>query len=123
MFRGETTGGGLCGKEMIGRCSPAAAAPFLPNFFVCKKDARARRTADNLKWRNVSSPKIVRALQNGSSTEDETMTDELRDHLLCIISDAIERAEDHLSWLARNPQGPDRAAQLADTPAVDRLSK
>jgi hypothetical protein len=51
------------------------------------------------------------------------MTDELRDHLLCIISDAIERAEDHLSWLARNPQGPDRAAQLADTPAVDRLEQ
>ena len=29
------------------------------------------------------------------------MTPELRDHLLCIIEDAIERAEDHLDWLAQ----------------------
>ena len=51
------------------------------------------------------------------------MTDELRDHLLCIISDAIERAEDHLDWLAHNSQEPDRAAQLADTEQSIDLSR
>ena len=51
------------------------------------------------------------------------MTDELRDHLLCIIEDAIERAEDHLDWLAHHPQEPDRDAQLADTKRSIDLSK
>lgn len=40
------------------------------------------------------------------------MTPELRDHLLRIIEDAIERAEDHLDWLAHHPQEPDCEAQL-----------
>ena len=43
------------------------------------------------------------------------MTDELRDHLRNIIEDAIERAEDHLDWLAHHPKEPDREAQIADT--------
>ena len=43
------------------------------------------------------------------------MTDELRDHLRNIIEEAIERAEDHLDWLAHHPQEPDREAQIADT--------
>jgi hypothetical protein len=43
------------------------------------------------------------------------MTDELRQHLLCIITDAIEWAEHHLAWLAYNSQESDRGAQLRDT--------
>jgi hypothetical protein len=43
------------------------------------------------------------------------MTDELRQHLLCIITDAIEWAEDHLAWLAYNSQESDRGGQLRDT--------
>ena len=51
------------------------------------------------------------------------MTPELRDHLLCIIEDAIEGAEDHLDWLAHHPQEPDRATQSADTERSIDLSK
>lgn len=51
------------------------------------------------------------------------MPPELRDHLMCIIEDAIERAEDHLDWLAHNPKEPDRAAQLAGTERSIALSK
>jgi hypothetical protein len=51
------------------------------------------------------------------------MTPELRDHLLCIIEDAIERAEDHLDWLAHHPQEPDREAQIADTQRSLELTK
>jgi hypothetical protein len=36
------------------------------------------------------------------------MTNELRDHLLCIIEEAIARGEDHLDWLALHPNEPDR---------------
>ncbi len=43
------------------------------------------------------------------------MTPEQRDHLLCIIEDAIERVEDHLDWLALHPNEPDRARQIEDT--------
>jgi hypothetical protein len=41
------------------------------------------------------------------------MTDELRQHLLSIISDAIEWAEDRLAWLAYNSQEADREATLS----------
>ena len=51
------------------------------------------------------------------------MTDELREHLLSIIEDAIERGEDHLDWLAHHPNEPDRAAQLAQTQRLIDLSK
>jgi hypothetical protein len=51
------------------------------------------------------------------------MTPELRDHLLCLIEEAIERAEDHLDWLAHHPQEPDRAVQLADIERSIDLSK
>ena len=51
------------------------------------------------------------------------MTPELRDHLLCIIEEAIERAEDHLDWLAHHPQEPDREAQMVDTQRSIDLSK
>ena len=51
------------------------------------------------------------------------MTDELRGHLLCIITDAIERAEDHLDWLAHHPQEPDCEAQVADVKHSLDLSK
>jgi hypothetical protein len=51
------------------------------------------------------------------------MTPELRDHLLCIIEDAIERAEDHLDWLAHHPQEPDCEAQVADVKRSLDLSK
>jgi hypothetical protein len=51
------------------------------------------------------------------------MTPELRDHLLCIIEDAIERAENHLDWLAHHPQEPDREAQIVDTQRSIDLSK
>ena len=37
--------------------------------------------------------------------------------------DAIDRAEDHLSWLAHNPQEPDREAQFADTQRSIALSR
>ena len=43
------------------------------------------------------------------------MTPELREHLQNIIEDAIERAENHLDWLALHPNEPDRTAQLLDT--------
>lgn len=43
------------------------------------------------------------------------MTDELRQHLLCIIEDAIERGEDHLDWLSLHPNEPDRDGQIVDT--------
>jgi hypothetical protein len=51
------------------------------------------------------------------------MTDELRDHLRNIIEDAIERAEDHLDWLALHPNEPDREAQLLDTQRSIDLSR
>jgi hypothetical protein len=51
------------------------------------------------------------------------MTDELRVHLLCIIEDAIERAQNHLDSLAHHPQEPDREAQVADTERSLALSK
>jgi hypothetical protein len=51
------------------------------------------------------------------------MTPELREHLRNIIEDAIERAEDHLDWLARHPQEPDREAQISDTERSIALSK
>jgi hypothetical protein len=51
------------------------------------------------------------------------MTPELRDHLMYIIEDAIERAEDHLDWLASNSQEPDHEAQVADTKRSIDLSK
>ena len=51
------------------------------------------------------------------------MTPELRDRLLCIIEEAIERAENHLDWLAHHPQEPDREAQLADTERLIDLSR
>ena len=51
------------------------------------------------------------------------MTPELRDHLLCIIEEAIERAENHLDWLAHHPQEPDREAQLADTERLIDLGR
>jgi hypothetical protein len=38
------------------------------------------------------------------------MTPELHAHLLCIFDDAIERAENHLDWLALHPNEPDREA-------------
>lgn len=43
------------------------------------------------------------------------MDQELRDHLRNIIEEAIERAEDHLDWLALHPNEPDREAQIVDT--------
>jgi hypothetical protein len=43
------------------------------------------------------------------------MTDELRVHFLSLIEDAIERDEEHLSWLASHPNEPDREAQISDT--------
>lgn len=51
------------------------------------------------------------------------MTDELRDHLRNIIEDAIERAEDHLDWLALHPNEPDREARLLDTQRSIDLSR
>jgi hypothetical protein len=51
------------------------------------------------------------------------MTNELRDHLLCIIEEAIARGEDHLDWLALHPNVPDREAQLLDTQRSIDLSK
>ena len=51
------------------------------------------------------------------------MTPELRDHLLCIIEDAIERAEDHLDWLALHPQRARREAQIVDTQRSIDLSR
>jgi hypothetical protein len=51
------------------------------------------------------------------------MTDELREHLLRIIDEAIDRDEEHLSWLAQNPQEPDREAQLVDTQRSLALSR
>ena len=51
------------------------------------------------------------------------MTPELRDHLMCIIEDAIERAEDHLDWLAHHPQEPDCEAQVANTKHSIDLSR
>jgi hypothetical protein len=50
------------------------------------------------------------------------MTPELRDHLLRLIEDAIERAEDHLAWLALHPQEPDCEAQVGDTERSIALS-
>jgi hypothetical protein len=43
------------------------------------------------------------------------MTDELHAHLRNIIEDAIERAEDHLDWLAHHPNEPDALGQCAST--------
>jgi hypothetical protein len=51
------------------------------------------------------------------------MTPELRDHLRNIIEDAIERAEDHLDWLALHPNEPDRAGQIEDTQRSIDLSR
>ena len=51
------------------------------------------------------------------------MTPELRDHLLCIIEEAIERAENHLDWLAHHPQEPDREAQISGHRTIDRLEQ
>ena len=51
------------------------------------------------------------------------MTDELRDHLRNIIEEAIERAEDHLDWLASNPNKSDCAAQIVDTQRSLELTK
>jgi hypothetical protein len=51
------------------------------------------------------------------------MTPELRDHLLCITENAIERAEDHLDWLAHHPQEPDCETQVADTKRSIDLSR
>ena len=51
------------------------------------------------------------------------MTPELRDHLLCIIEEAIARGEDHLDWLALHPNEPDREAQIAITERSLDLSK
>jgi hypothetical protein len=51
------------------------------------------------------------------------MTDELRDHLLCIITDAIERDEiTSLGWPTIS-QEPERTAQLTDTEQSIALSK
>ena len=43
------------------------------------------------------------------------MTDELREHFRALLDDAIDRATDHLDWLAQNPNEPDHEAQIADT--------
>lgn len=51
------------------------------------------------------------------------MTPELREHLRNIIEDAIERAEDHLDWLALHPHEPDREAQIVDTQRSLALSR
>jgi hypothetical protein len=51
------------------------------------------------------------------------MTPELRGHLLCLIEDAIARAEDHLDWLAHHPQEADREAQIEDTTRSLELTK
>jgi hypothetical protein len=51
------------------------------------------------------------------------MTNELRDHLLCIIEEAIARGEDHLDWLALHPNEPDREAQIVDTQRAIALSR
>jgi hypothetical protein len=51
------------------------------------------------------------------------MTPELHAHLLCILDDAIERAENHLDWLALHPNEPDREAQIADTERSIALSR
>jgi hypothetical protein len=51
------------------------------------------------------------------------MTPELHTHLLEIIEDAMERAEEHLDWLASHPNEPDCEAQIADTERSLDLSK
>jgi hypothetical protein len=43
------------------------------------------------------------------------MTPELRVHLRDIIEEAIDRAEEHLDWLALHSNEPDREAQIEDT--------
>jgi hypothetical protein len=42
------------------------------------------------------------------------LPEEIREYLSMVIAEDVDRNEDHITWLARNPIEPDRTLQIAE---------